>query len=134
MSKYIEKAQECRANTERHYNCAQSVLIPFAQEAGIPEEQAYHLAALFGGGMDLGSTCGAVTGALMVLGALHPLPTTAREIFCDRWAELHEGCFDCPDLLEKAAAEGIEKKANCDGLVMDAVALLEELLKDRIAG
>ena len=29
----------------RHYNCAQSILVPFAGEAGLEEEQAYQLGA-----------------------------------------------------------------------------------------
>ena len=42
MSKYIEKAKELRAITDVHYNCAQSVLVPFAKEMGMTEEQAYN--------------------------------------------------------------------------------------------
>lgn len=68
MSRYMEKAKELRADTGRHYNCAQSVLIPFAADAGIDEEAAFRVAANFGGGMKMGSVCGAVTGGLMALG------------------------------------------------------------------
>ena len=42
----------------RHYNCAQSILVPFAGEAGLEEEQAYQLGAMFGSGMNHGATCG----------------------------------------------------------------------------
>ena len=51
------------------FNCAQSVLVPYAESCGVPREAALRLAAPFGGGMGCtGETCGAVTGALMALG------------------------------------------------------------------
>ena len=43
----IEKARELRASTDVHYNCCQSVLIPFAQRMGLTEEQAFALGANF---------------------------------------------------------------------------------------
>ena len=52
----------------RHYNCAQSILVPFAGEVGLGEEQAYQLGAMFGSGMNHGATCGVITSALMLLG------------------------------------------------------------------
>lgn len=38
------------------------------EQFGITQEQAYQLAAFFGGGMRTGEVCGAATGALMALG------------------------------------------------------------------
>ena len=70
MSMYLDRAKELRAIEEPHYNCAQAVLIPFAEQAGLQADQAYRLAQAFGGGMRSGSVCGAVTGALMALGVL----------------------------------------------------------------
>ena len=67
-----EKLEALRADTSVHYNCCQSVLIPFCRECGISEETAYRLGSQFGGGMKMGSVCGAVTGALMVLGMTGP--------------------------------------------------------------
>ena len=48
MSIHLEKAEMLRNAKERHYNCAQSVLIPFAGEAGLDEETAYRIASGFG--------------------------------------------------------------------------------------
>ena len=54
------------------FNCAQAVFVVFAKELGIPEEQALKIAGGFGGGMGrLQGTCGAVTGAYMVIGLKH---------------------------------------------------------------
>jgi len=53
------------------YNCAQSVLLSYAGELKFSKELAQKLAAGFGGGMGrTQETCGAVTGAIMVLGML----------------------------------------------------------------
>jgi len=53
------------------YNCAQSVLLSFADDLKFSKELAQKIAAGFGGGMGkLQETCGAVTGAIMVLGML----------------------------------------------------------------
>jgi C_GCAxxG_C_C family probable redox protein len=49
-------------------NCAQSVLLSFAQELNLDEMTALKISAGFGGGMAMAETCGAVTGAYMVLG------------------------------------------------------------------
>jgi len=53
------------------YNCAQAVLLSFAEDLKFSKELAQKLAAGFGAGMGRQQeTCGAVTGAIMVLGLL----------------------------------------------------------------
>ena len=50
------------------FNCAQSVLSAFSSNFGLDENNALKIAAGFGGGCRCGEVCGAVTGAIMVLG------------------------------------------------------------------
>jgi C_GCAxxG_C_C family probable redox protein len=51
------------------FNCAQAVLLAHGPRLGIAADDCARLAAPFGAGMArTGSTCGAVTGALMVIG------------------------------------------------------------------
>lgn len=51
------------------FNCAQSILAAFSAQSGVSSDVALRLAAPFGAGMGrLGETCGALSGALMVLG------------------------------------------------------------------
>ena len=53
------------------YNCAQSVVLSFADDLKFSKELAQKMAAGFGGGMGkTQETCGAVTGAIMILGLL----------------------------------------------------------------
>jgi C_GCAxxG_C_C family probable redox protein len=110
-----EKMNALRASTEVHYNCAQSVLVPFAQDMGLTEEQANALTLNFGAGMGCGGVCGAVAGALMALGGLG-LPQEKRGELTRKFVG-ENGCLNCPELLKAAAERGEEKKAHCDRLV-----------------
>jgi len=49
-------------------NCAQSVLLSHAEDLKLDRTTALRIALGFGGGMAMAETCGAVTGAYMVLG------------------------------------------------------------------
>ena len=52
------------------FNCAQSVIAVYSDELKIDKELALRISAGFGSGMGrLQSTCGAVTGAFMTIGA-----------------------------------------------------------------
>ena len=53
----------------KNYNCCQAVVCSFAKELGADFETAFKAAEPFGLGMgDMSGRCGALTGALMVLG------------------------------------------------------------------
>lgn len=54
----MEETEALRARTDVHYNCCQSVLVPFADLCGLDKETAFKLGANFGSGMRHGSTCG----------------------------------------------------------------------------
>ncbi len=64
-----EKAEQAKRLFRSGANCAQSVLVPFAAECGMSEEEAMRLASSFGAGMGrLREVCGALSAAFMVLG------------------------------------------------------------------
>ncbi len=66
MSDTVESAS---GRFARGFNCAQSISSSFAAENGLSEDMALRLAAPFGAGFGrAGETCGALSGALMVLG------------------------------------------------------------------
>ena len=50
------------------FNCSQAVLTVFAEDFGLDKELALKLGTQFGGGARNGELCGAVSGALLVLG------------------------------------------------------------------
>ena len=110
-----EKLYALRNDPSVHYNCAQSMFIPFAQEMGIGEEQANAIALNFGGGMGCGSTCGALVGTLMAMGGLG-LPQEKREEFIARFQQEH-GCMDCDGQLDGIQRRTPEQKVRCDGII-----------------
>ena len=65
----LESKVEKSANYFKNgFNCSQAVLAAFASDFGLSEEMALKIATQFGGGARKGEMCGAVSGALMVLG------------------------------------------------------------------
>lgn len=124
---HMERARQLRADTNIHYNCAQAVLMPFAQEAGLTEEQAFKMAAHFGSGMRHGSTCGAVTGALMALGLLGYDEKEAAALL--RQVREGHGALDCATLLKTSHEQGIPRKSHCDGIVFEMVEALDKIVK-----
>ncbi|MCI9158762.1 MAG: C_GCAxxG_C_C family protein [Lawsonibacter sp.] len=120
---HLEKAEELRARTDVHFNCCQAVLVTFAQEMGLTEEQAYDLGANFGSGMRCGSVCGTLTAALMVLG-MKGYDEVASSAFLRKFREDH-GAIECAALLKKSHDAGIPRKEHCDGLVFEVVQMLD---------
>lgn len=122
---HMEQVRALRTDTEVHYNCCQSVLIPFAGEMGMDREQATALGAHFGSGMRHGSACGALSGALMVLGGMGYDEQTALELL--RSFRQNHGATDCATLVRASHERGEVKKAHCDGLVFEMVEFLASL-------
>lgn len=126
----MEHTKGLRARTDVHYNCCQSVLVPFCKECGMTEEEAYKLGAHFGAGMKHGSTCGAVTGALMALGMAGGGNEEALELL-SRFRSKNQA-LDCAKLLTLAKERREERKPHCDRMVYDAVEILEDLLAEKV--
>lgn len=131
MSKYLDKAREVRSRTDVHYNCAQGVLAAFAEELGIDEDTAFRVGANFGSGMRMGATCGAVTGALMVLGLAGVADGKVSQALLRRVRENHEGCLDCRDLLKMNLQTDVPKGEHCDGMVYELTDYTEEILREQ---
>jgi len=131
----------------KHYSCSQSVFSAFAPRFGLTDEQALKLASPFGGGIaHQGHVCGAVTGALMVLGLAHgntdsdekDATYSMAEEYLKRFQGLH-GTILCRELvghdistpggLQVARDSGVFENI-CPGLVKDAAALVAEFLVD----
>lgn len=69
MSDRVDAAVRCFGEG---FNCAQAILATYGGDFGLERERALRMAAAFGAGMGMrGEVCGAVTGALMVLGLRH---------------------------------------------------------------
>lgn len=102
----------------RGYNCAQSVVAPFASELGITEDMALRLSSAFGAGLGrMRGTCGAFSGLCMVAGHCHGNLTGEpedKEVIFSLTRRLAEefkaefGTLSCRELLhlDEEAQEG----------------------------
>ena len=131
MDYCINRARELRESQSPHYNCAQSVLMPFAKSAEVDEEMLRNIAANFGGGMKRGLVCGAVTGGLMALGLMGKDDPGTIEKYYAKLNLNHSNMLDCKDLLDRNERLGQQKKPFCDGLVFECVKLVEMLIGDQ---
>jgi C_GCAxxG_C_C family probable redox protein len=130
-------------------NCAQAILSTYGPQFGLESEEAVRIAAALGSGMTMGETCGAVTGALMVIGLKHARlkgsslfsRDKTREIareFVSRFKARNE-TTECRELLgcDVSSFEGLrtakrEKhfRNRCPKFVQDAAEILEEILEE----
>lgn len=129
------------------FDCSQVVLSSVAEELGIDDITAKKVASGFGGGMFCGSTCGAVTGALMAIGLKygHSMPNTPEvkekniakiAEFKEKFAEKYDSVI-CKELLGYDITNPEDlKKINekelltkfCPKLVSDVIDTLKEVL------
>ena len=125
------------------FNCAQTVFGLFASELGIDEKTALKIASGFGGGMNCAETCGAVTGAYMVIGMKHghssPNPDEKANTkmlvkkFNEKFKEAH-GSLICKQLTgfdistpegSAAAGEAGVFQSKCPVFIKTACTILE---------
>ena len=65
----MNKPDSAVATFSKGFNCSQAVLSAFNKELGLDDQTAARIASGFGGGIaHMAETCGAVTGAIMVIG------------------------------------------------------------------
>ena len=141
-----EKAVEYYSN---NFNCSQGVFTTYAIEHGIDEKLALRLATNFGGGARKGEMCGAVSGALMVLGLLYghsesddaETKATAyamAEEYMNRFIEKN-GSVGCRELLGYDLSKPDERekimeknlfRTLCPEIIRSAVSILDELLEE----
>ncbi len=144
----MTKSEQAKEIFNGGYSCSQAVFSTFCEELGLKKENALKIAGAFGGGMGhIGETCGAVTGAFLVIGLKHgkiraddnEAKAKTYELvqqFAKKFKEKH-GSLHCNELVgfDLSTEEGLEKARNenkfktvCPFLVEDAAAIIDELL------
>ncbi len=144
-----EKAARAEALFREGYNCAQSVVLAYAEEMGLEMKTAARLSSGFGGGVGgLRGICGAVSGMAMVYGMLRGYDRpeekagkkaeyAAIQRMANRFREAEEA-IDCRPLLERAGIDPSNMpserdpeyyaKRPCPRLVREAAAILADEL------
>ena len=144
----MSRAETALLNFDKGFYCSQSVLSAFCEEYDLSIESGLKLSTLFGAGiLYTGETCGAVTGALIVIGLRYgeaePLELKEKSEVFLKAAEFIEkfkfrnGTTICkvligydisdPEKLKQSREQEIFKKV-CPKIVQDAVEILEEIL------
>mgnify|MGYP001046508221 CR=1 FL=1 len=145
----MNRAEKALSYYSKGYNCAQSVVVSFTDILKIDEEVALKMSSGFGGGMGrMQETCGAATGAFMVIGYLLGKYKESDEGAKENTNELIQefakkfterfGSINCLGLIEydlntekgrqQANRQGVFRK-KCTNYVKESVELLEEILK-----
>jgi len=143
-----DKIEKAIVTFRSGYNCAQSVVMTFANELAFDESQASAISVGFGGGMGrMQEKCGAVTGAFMVLGMYNSKKHADNlnrktesyamiQKFDDKFKSIH-GATDCRTLIgcDIKSDEGhrLAKENNlfekiCEKCLADSVRIVDELI------
>ncbi len=131
------------------YNCSQALVGSYGEEFGLDKATGFRVATGFGGGMRMGRTCGAVTGAIMVLGLKYGNAGAEDK---EAKAKTYEGVGEiikrfkarnnsviCKELLgcDISTPEGLAQanendlfKSVCPKMVQEAAEVLEEVLAE----
>jgi C_GCAxxG_C_C family probable redox protein len=145
----MSKPQQASDTFLSGFNCAQSILSTFSSELFIDKKYALKLASPFGSGIAYrGEMCGAVTGALMVIGLNfgfdqakdmdgRELMRAVSEEFLDVFEKKH-GSVQCkkllgadvtiPEELIRAREQGVFHKV-CPAYIISSAEILEELIE-----
>jgi C_GCAxxG_C_C family probable redox protein len=124
------KSEEAVERFKNGFNCSQAVLGSFSEQFGLNCDKAYKVATGFGGGMRMGGTCGAVTGAFMVLGLKYGNSTAKdKEAKANTYKKIELlGCdISTPEGMKEARDKGLFA-STCPMMVQDAAEILEEML------
>ncbi len=130
-------------------HCSQIVLGEVAEELGYSREEAYKMANAFGGGCFRGDTCGAVAGAMIAIGLKYGNDEPGnieQDALCQRKVKEFQEKFTarrssliCRELLGYDFADAKQREEAfatgkvfelCPGLVLDALAILEEMFAE----
>lgn len=126
------RVQQAVARHHKGYNCAQAVVCTYCDLFGVDEQTAFRMSESFGFGMGTQSVCGALSGALMVLGLKNSggvkAPGTTKgatyKIARALTAAFEErvGALLCSEIKAPPVT------CSCDGCVEHAARIVEELL------
>lgn len=147
----MDNVNQAVALFEQGFNCAQAMLAVYGNQFGLERETALKLACGFGGEMRMGQTCGAVTGAFMVLGLKYGQTVATEQRPKEKTCELvrqfvekfesRNGSVMCKELLgcDISTSEGMKTARErdlfvsfCPRMVRDAAEILKEILSEHV--
>jgi len=145
----MSESEKAREQFLNGLNCSQSVISQYAEKYDLDVTTACKLATGFGGGMGrMGNTCGALTGAYLVLGLEYGSSSASEKDKKDqtytkiqelthKFQEKNHHC-NCRDLLECdiSTSEGYQyakkkglTQTKCPNFVSDVVDILDDIIE-----
>ena len=144
----MTKSDVALASFNQGFTCSSAVFSSFADELGLEEKTAWKIACGFGAGISrTGNICGAVSGAIMVIGLKYGKAEQGDDAATDKTRALtrdfireftqKNGSVNCTELLGynlrnqdeyEAAARAKLFRTKCPLLVRDAAVILEKIL------
>jgi C_GCAxxG_C_C family probable redox protein len=140
------KVEQAVSLFKQGYNCSQAILAAYAEHPDLRRKTALKLACGFGGGMRMAETCGAVTGAFMVIGLKYGPADAEDKNAKEKTYELvrefaekfnsRNGSVICKELLgcdistregAKIAKENNLRSSLCPKMIRDAAEIIEEM-------
>ena len=146
-----EREKQAVKNFTDGHNCAQSVLLAYADLLGLTPEQAAALSVGFGGGMGrLRLHCGAFSAAVMLAGMLEGAEGACKEHRPQTYARVQDihrrfiqrnGTISCAELLGRAGVPEdptpeertpeYYAKRPCARVIASACQLIDEMLAEK---
>jgi C_GCAxxG_C_C family probable redox protein len=142
----MDKVQEAVSTFQEGFNCSQAIVRTYGPEYGLSPLDSLRVSCGFGGGMRRGDTCGAVTGALMILGLRYgPKVVSDKSAKEGVYSRVTEYCrryearcdsVNCRELLgcDISTKEGMKQamendlfKTVCPRMVQTAAEILEQM-------
>lgn len=139
----MEKSQKASELFSQGYSCSQAVLAVYAEKYGMDEKVLFKISSSFGGGLaGKRDVCGAVTGALMVLG-LEYGRTEAKDAqgkaknykhvndYMSQFSEkyLTTNCGKLLEQIKESNKEG-NVKLSCNELVSETVKIIDKIMME----
>jgi len=144
----MTKSDVAQASFNQGFTCSSAVFSSFADELGLNDTTARKIACGFGAGISrTGNICGAVSGAIMVIGLKYGKAEQGDDAATDKTRALtrdfireftqKNGSVNCTELLgynlsnqdEYEAAAGAKLfRTKCPFLIRDAAVILEKIL------
>lgn len=144
----MTRYEQAIAYHKQGYNCSQSILASFTDVTGLTTQNSFDLGAGFGAGAFTGELCGAISGAILVLGMANPVdqndPVSSKHrvglLSKELQRRFHErfGNLRCSPLLKtevaptvSPAAQAVGTDQRCEIIILSAMEIVEELLQER---
>ena len=133
MEKRIQNALD---NHKKGYNCSQSVACAFCDLVGVEEDLMFRMMEAYGLGMgNMQGTCGALSGAIAVLGMKNSTGCqqigskkdsyAKAKVMMEKFAEMNQSVL-CKEIKGMTGGPVLR---TCDGCIEDAARLIAEYLE-----